>query len=175
MQIHTRGSVYLNVLWAALFVFRSGCFIVGGPKKLIHQKKWSFGNSRERTGSYLGIWFSVSLFIFGKKVCSGLSQTKLSLRSSFTSSDAQPHNQAKLSKFLRLSFFFPELFSSPSACTAAPGHGEDSLGLGMVSWTRLNPLEVFSLCLCENTELSQMGCSTIQLHSGNCCLGKERV
>lgn len=161
---YTQGECLFERALGCSVCIQKWLFHCRRSKKLIHQKKWSFGNSRERTEAIWGSGFQF-LYAFLGKVCSGLSQTKLSLRSSFTQLWCTTTYHAKFSKFLRLSFFFvcfPGLFSSPqtspSACTAAPSHGEDSLRLCWVwGWW---------------AELSLMGCSKIQ---HNCTQGMVLV
>lgn len=150
IQIYT-GRVFI---WTCSVCIQKWLFHCRRSKKLIHQKKWRFGNSRKRTEAIWGSGFQF-LYSFLEKVCSGKSQTKLFLRSSFTQLWAQ-------------------LYTKPSRFPW------DFLGLEMVSWTGLNPLEALSICseLCVKalqTMLSSHRWNPAQLQSGNCCLGKEGV
>lgn len=79
IQIYT-GRVFI---WTCSVCIQKWLFHCRRSKKLIHQKKWRFGNSRKRTEAIWGSGFQF-LYSFLEKVCSGKSQTKLFLRSSFT-------------------------------------------------------------------------------------------
>lgn len=193
---HTQGECLFEralgcpvCIWKWLFHCRRS-------KKLIHQKKWSFGNSRKRTEAIWGSGFQF-LYSFLEKVCSGLSQTKLFLRSSFTQLWCTSTYQVKLSKFLRLSFFSRALFLPTNLpkclhCRSKPWTGFPGIlpGLEMLCWTRLNPLEALSVCLelccvwkhrphrpcrAPTDALPVLKRNPAQLESGNCCLGREGV